>query len=164
MTETADNSCAIRPAQAHELTVERRVAAPPATVRRMWEERIEEWFCPRPWRMVVDRLDLHPGGVSQMRMLGPDGEDMPNHGIVLEASEHRIVTTDAFQSDWQPAGPFMVGIWSFDDDGAGGTILRGTARHWTEEACAQHEAMGFAEGWGACLDQLKTLAEGGSID
>ena len=32
-------------------------------------------------------------------------------------------------------------------------------RHWTEADCQRHKDMGFAEGWGACADQLVALAE-----
>ncbi|MBL8953722.1 MAG: hypothetical protein JNK82_23305 [Myxococcaceae bacterium] len=31
--------------------------------------------------------------------------------------------------------------------------------HWTAEAKKQHEAMGFAEGWGLCAKQLEALAK-----
>ncbi|MEH6790524.1 SRPBCC domain-containing protein [Parasphingorhabdus sp.] len=34
------------------------------------------------------------------------------------------------------------------------------ARHWSKEGRDRHEAMGFAEGWGACADQLAELCEG----
>jgi uncharacterized protein YndB with AHSA1/START domain len=38
-------------------------------------------------------------------------------------------------------------------------LYRRSARHWTEEARRSHEEMGFADGWGACADQLKALCE-----
>ena len=149
---------------AHELAVERRIAAPPAHVRRVWEARLAEWFCPRPWRVEIDAVELRPGGRFDLHMLGPAGEVSPNRGVVLEAGERRIVVTDALVDDWVPNGPFMLGIWTFADDAAGGTLARGIARHWTEQDRARHEAMGFAAGWSAVLAQLATLAEGGSLD
>ena len=52
----------------------------------------------------------------------------------------------------------MVGIWEIAPEGDG-TRYTASARHWSEEACRQHEEMGFTEGWGACADQLKALCE-----
>ena len=40
-----------------------------------------------------------------------------------------------------------------------GTRYSAKARHWTEEACNNHSTMGFADGWGACADQLVALCE-----
>jgi uncharacterized protein YndB with AHSA1/START domain len=52
----------------------------------------------------------------------------------------------------------MVAIFTFEPDGDG-TLYRACARHWTEEAMKQHEAMGFIEGWGIVAGQLAALAE-----
>ena len=38
------------------------------------------------------------------------------------------------------------------------TRYTATARHWTADAKAQHEAMGFEAGWGASADQLVEVA------
>ncbi len=32
-----------------ELAIERYIDAPPATVFRVWTERLEEWWAPMPW-------------------------------------------------------------------------------------------------------------------
>ena len=53
----------------------------------------------------------------------------------------------------------MIGFWEIEPEGSG-TRYTARARHWTDEAKAQHEAMGFEAGWGACADQLKALCEG----
>ena len=44
----------------------------------------------------------------------------------------------------------MIGIWTITPEesaGVPGTRYTAAARHWTEEDSAQHEAMGFADGW-----------------
>lgn len=143
----------------HELSVERRIAAPPAVVRRVWEERLAEWWCPKPWTTSVEALDLRPGGTFAATIRGPAGEVMPHVGVVLEAGPDRLVFTDALTPDWEPREPFMVSLFTFADDGAGGTLYRAAARHWAEEARAKHAAMGFAEGWGIVAGQLAALAE-----
>jgi uncharacterized protein YndB with AHSA1/START domain len=144
---------------ARELSVNRYIAARPEKVWRVMTERQEEWWCPRPWRAEIVTQDRRPGGSSSMVFRGPDGEEEPQDGIFLAWEEgRRFVTTDAVTSDFMPSGPFMIGIWEIAPEGEG-TRYTARARHWTDEAMRSHEEMGFAEGWGACADQLKALCE-----
>jgi uncharacterized protein YndB with AHSA1/START domain len=84
----------------------------------------------------------------------------PHPGTVLAwDEERRFAFTDAIVGDLEPAGPFMIGIWSVEAEGEG-TRYTAVARHWTAEDSARHAEMGFEQGWGACADQLKALAEG----
>ena len=146
--------------EANELTVERRIAAPPDLVWRVMTERMPEWFCPAPWRAEVVEQDWRPGGRSAMTFHGPDGETFPQEGVFLEVVPgRRFVSTDAYAAGWVPRDPFMTGIWEIEPDGDG-TRYRGTARHWTTEALEKHRAMGFEQGWGAAADQLKAMCEG----
>ncbi len=146
-----------------ELSVERRIVAPVEAVWRTMTNRFEEWFCPRPWRAEARDIEWRPGGRSLVVMHGPNGEEMPNEGVVLEYDPNRrFVFTDAFTAGWKPSGPFMVGLFEIAPDGDD-TCFTATARHWTDEALEQHHSMGFEHGWGAMADQLKTLAEGGTL-
>ena len=143
----------------NELSVTRFIAAPPARVWDMMTNHIEEWWCPKPWRAVFDRIDRKPGGVSNCTMYGPDGEVHANPGMVLAWDEgRRFAFTDAIVGDLEPAGPFMIGIWSIAPENEG-TRYTALARHWTEEAAQKHAEMGFEGGWGACADQLVALCE-----
>lgn len=56
----------------------------------------------------------------------------------------------------------MVGLFEIAPD-VDGAHFTATARHWTDEALERHHSMGFERGWGAMADQLKTLAEGGTL-
>ena len=142
-----------------ELRVERHIDAPVEKVWRMMTERFEDWFCPKPWRAEARELDWRPGGRSLVVMHGPDGEEMANEGVVLAFEPNRrFIFTDAFTTGWQPAKPFIVGVFEIEPEGTG-TRYRASARHWTREAMDQHLAMGFEAGWGAAADQLKALAE-----
>ena len=143
----------------NELSITRFIAAPPAKVWEILAERQNEWWCPVPWRAEVDEQDRRPGGVCKMTMFGPDGEVAPQNGIYLAYDEgRRFVTTDAVVDDFQPNGPFMIGIWEIAPEGEG-TRYTATARHWTEETMKQHAEMGFTEGWGACAEQLAAICE-----
>lgn len=142
-----------------ELSVTRFIAAPPAHVWAVMTDRIEEWWCPKPWHAEFALLERRAGGASTCTMYGPDGEVQPHRGFVLAWDEgQRFAFTDAIVGDLEPAGPFMIGIWSIEAEAAG-TRYTAIARHWTADDCARHEEMGFDEGWGACADQLVALCE-----
>ena len=143
----------------NELCVTRTIAAPPEVVWDVMVNRQEEWWCPRPWRTEIVAQERRFGGRSAMIMRGPDGEEMPQEGIVLAWDEgRRFATTDAIVGDLEPAGPFMIGIWEIAPEGEG-TRYTARARHWSDEARAEHEAMGFVQGWEACAAQLAELCE-----
>ena len=143
----------------NELSITRTIAASPEKVWDIMANRQEEWWCPAPWRIEMLAQDRRAGGRSAMIMRGPNGEEMPQEGIFLEWTEgKRFVTTDAVTSAFEPAGPFMIGIWEIEPEGDG-TRYTARARHWSEDAMKQHQDMGFEKGWEACADQLKALAE-----
>lgn len=142
-----------------ELVVERHFDVPPTAIWRAWTEHLTEWWCPKPWTTEIVEWDMRAGGASHLRMHGPNGETSDMPGVFLEVSEPgRIVFTNAFTAGWRPQKPFMVGIFEFSDDGAGGSHYRAAARHWDAESRDSHAAMGFAEGWGAVADQLLEVA------
>lgn len=143
----------------HELSVTRHIAASPQKTWHVMAERQAEWWCPKPWRVEIVEQDRRPGGRASMTMFGPEGEEMPQEGIYLAYEEgRRFITTDALTADFQPQGPFMVGIWEIEPEGDG-TRYTARARHWSEEAMIQHRDMGFVEGWTICADQLAELCE-----
>ena len=41
-----------------ELAVERYIDAPPETVFKVWTERLEEWWAPKPWTTKIIENDL----------------------------------------------------------------------------------------------------------
>jgi uncharacterized protein YndB with AHSA1/START domain len=143
----------------HELSVTRFIAAPPEKVWDVMTNRLAEWWCPKPWRAEFTNLERRAGGVSTCTMHGPDGEVHPNPGTVLAWDEgKRFAFTDAIVGDLEPAGPFMIGIWSVEAEGDG-TRYTARARHWKAEDSTRHNEMGFAQGWGAAADQLVSLCE-----
>ena len=143
----------------HELSITRLIEAPPETVYRVWTTRTSEWWAPKPYTTPHVELDLRPGGIGRMDMRAPDGSEMPNQGVFLEVEPNRkLVFTDAFKSGWAPQAAFMVVIVTFEPEGPG-TRYTARVRHWSEDAKAKHEAMGFEQGWGIVAGQLAELAE-----
>jgi uncharacterized protein YndB with AHSA1/START domain len=149
----------------YDLSVERRIDAPPSRVWQVMTDRITEWWCPKPWSTTIDKLEWKAGGAFHLVMRGPNGEadcqgEESVGGVLLEYEpERRFAFTDAFTSGWKPHEPFMVGIFEIEPDGDG-TLYRATARHWTAEAMEKHREMGFEQGWNAVAEQLARLAEG----
>jgi uncharacterized protein YndB with AHSA1/START domain len=145
----------------HELTLTRLIDAPRDKLYRCWTEPdlIKQWFTPRPWTTPVVETDVRPGGKSYMLFRGPEGQEFPNRGVYLEViPNEKIVFTDAYTEAWTPsAKPFMTGTITFRDEG-NKTRYDAVVRHWTAEDRAQHEAMGFHDGWGKATDQLEALA------
>ena len=147
----------------HELVLGRTLQAPRMAIWRCWTEPalMEQWFCPKPWFVSDVKTDLRAGGESSMMMNGPAGEKFPNQGLYLEVTPgKRLVFTDAFTSAWTPSGKaFMVGEINLADAPGGGTLYTAIARHWNAEDRAEHEKMGFHQGWGIAADQLEALAK-----
>jgi len=145
--------------EGNELSVTRLIDSPADRVWTIITERLTEWWCPKPWTTEIVAMDWRAGGRSAMVMHGPNGERHAQEGVFLEVVPgKRFVFTDAYAAGWVPQAPFMTGIFELADEG-GKTRYTATARHWTAEAKAQHEAMGFAQGWGVVADQLATLAK-----
>nr|WP_047167489.1 SRPBCC family protein [Sphingomonas sp. Y57] len=146
----------------HDLILTRLIDAPREKLFRCWTdpELIPLWFCPPPWGVSKAEVDLRAGGSCLIVMRGPEGQEMPNPGVYLEViPNEKLVFTDAFTRAWEPSEkPFMTGILTFADEDCK-TRYTATVRHWTAEDKAQHEAMGFHEGWGIATDQLEALAK-----
>ena len=95
------------------LSVSIHIAAPPQKVWDIMTKQQADYWCPKPWTVEIIEQDMRPGGRSAMIMRGPDGEELPTEGVYLEiVPGSYFMTTDAFTAGWQPATPFMVGIWA----------------------------------------------------
>ncbi len=151
------------PSAARELVLKKTLKAPRAAVYRCWTEPelMTQWFAPKPWSTPRAKVDLRPGGVNEITMADPDGNEFPNRGVYLAVEkDRRIVFTDAFTDAWVPSEkPFFVGEILLEDAPGGGTLYTAIARHWSEEDKQNHEKMGFHEGWGQCADQLDEVAQ-----
>lgn len=144
-----------------ELVLTRDVDVPREKLWRGWTdvELMKQWFVPKPWSIASAEIDLRPGGSSRIVMRSPEGQEFPNLGVYLEVvPNERLVFTDAYTRAWEPSEhPFMTAIITFEDLGGGRTRYTARAVHWTAADREKHEAMGFHEGWGKCLDQLVEL-------
>jgi uncharacterized protein YndB with AHSA1/START domain len=156
-----------------DLVLERTLNAPRDLVWKAWTnpEHLKQWFAPKPYEISELEMDLRPGGIFRIRMVGPDGFDTGhgNAGCVLEVVEgEKLVWTSALGPEYRPAEMASTGcesfpmtaIVTFADAGDGKTLYRAVALHRNAADRDVHEKMGFNEGWGKCADQLEELAQG----
>jgi uncharacterized protein YndB with AHSA1/START domain len=154
-----------------DLILERTLDAP---VGLVWKaltdpQHLKRWFAPRPYEISEIELDLRPGGIFRIRMVGPDGFDT-GHGVpgcVLEVVEgERLAWTSALGPGYRPnptgegceSFP-MTAIMTLADAGGGKTHYKAVALHKDVADRDAHEKMGFHDGWGTTADQLEELAQ-----
>jgi uncharacterized protein YndB with AHSA1/START domain len=154
-----------------DLVLERTLDAPLALVWKAYTdpEHLKQWFAPKPYEISECELDLRPGGIFRIRMVGPDGFDTGhgNPGCVLEVAEGRkLVWTSALGPGYRPneAGEGcesfpMTAIVTFADAGNGKTAYKAIALHRNMADKETHEKMGFHEGWGTVAGQLEEFAK-----
>ncbi len=149
-----------------DLVLERTIAVPPDRVWAAWTEPdlMKQWFTPAPWKTAAVDIDLRPGGRCVTTMESPEGELYPNVGCYLQVEPNRLlVFTSVMGEDFRPVnandghGLGFTARIEIEATSDGGTHYRAIAMHANEDAYKQHSDMGFAEGWGAALDQLVTL-------
>ena len=145
-----------------DLKIERLMAATPETIWRCWSEPdlFKQWFVPPPVEVTASENDLRPGGRAFNVMKLPDGTLIENDGCFLLAAPYtRLVFTDACLSGFRPAtapGFMTADVHLIQKNG--GTLYAAHVMHSDADKRAEHEKMGFHEGWGTTLDQLNDLA------
>jgi uncharacterized protein YndB with AHSA1/START domain len=154
-----------------DLALERTLDAP---LDLVWEaytnpEHMKRWFAPKPYEVTELELDLTPGGIFRLRMVGPDGFDT-GHGVpgcVLEVIEReKLVWTNALGPGYRPnetgegceSFPFTA-VVTFADAGNGKTRYKALALHKDVADRDTHANMGFEEGWGTVASQLEEFAK-----
>lgn len=150
-----------------DLVLERVVPVAPERVWAAWTEPelLVQWFTPAPWTTVHADVDLRPGGRFVTTMASPDGERFPNAGCYLAVEPNRLlVFTSVMTENFRPVTPSngagdlpFTGRVELSSADGGGTNYRAIALHAAEDDCRRHAEMGFADGWGAALDQLVAL-------
>ncbi|MGE3726474.1 MAG: SRPBCC family protein [Candidatus Sericytochromatia bacterium] len=145
-----------------DLVLERVVDVSPELIWKVWTEaeHLKKWFVPAPWTISECELDLRLGGMCRTVMRSPEGQEFPNLGCYLEiVPNQKLVFTDALLPGFRPSEkPFFTAMVLLEKV-ENGTKYTAIAMHRDAEGRKQHEEMGFAEGWGKCLDQLVTYVK-----
>jgi uncharacterized protein YndB with AHSA1/START domain len=154
-----------------DLVLERTLDAPIDLVWKAYTDpqHLKQWFAPKPYEISECELDLRPGGIFRIRMVGPDGFDTGHGGAgcVLEVVEgKKLAWTSALGPGYRPAEMGegcesfpMTAIVTFTDAGDGKTSYKAVALHKDAKDRDTHEQMGFQDGWGTTASQLEELAK-----
>jgi uncharacterized protein YndB with AHSA1/START domain len=145
------------------LEISRLIAAPRSKVWQAWAEphKLEQWWCPAPWRLTINHFGFVAGGAFDSTMHGPAGEEMAARGCFLLVDPQRqIVFTSLMAEGFTPVETdFAMTVRISLAEQASGTLYTATVMHRTPAETQAHVEMGFHEGWGAALAQLAALVE-----
>ena len=139
-----------------ELVMSRVINAPRDRVFEAWTkpEQMTQWFAPKPFQLIVGKMDFRPGGRFSMAMRGPNGEDFPFTGTYREiVPPVKLSWTGEF-----PNGPAdqMSTVISFEEEGQRTKLhVRQTFHLMTPEI--EHATKGAKQGWTMTLDQLEAF-------
>lgn len=159
-----------------DLVLERTLDAPIDLVWTAYTdpEHLKQWFAPKPYEISECELDLRPGGIFRIRMIGPDGFDTGhgNPGCVLEVVDReKLVWTSALGPGYRPAESGegcesfpMTAVVTFADAGNGKTHYKAVSLHKSAADRETHEKMGFHDGWGTVAGQLAEYARTLRVD
>ena len=151
-----------------DLTLQRVIRAPLERVWSAWTTPalLQRWWTPAPTLTRVDRLEVQPGGAFVTRMSEGGREYVPHTDSVflLVEPEHRLVFTNAVDSQWRPAAPAPVAMTAevVLTEHQEGTDYRVVVRHGDPTQRRRHEELGFFDGWGSVTAGLAAVAEGGT--
>ena len=139
-----------------ELTISRSFAAPRELVFKAWSsaEHMKRWFSPEGCSVPEATVDFRPGGVCEICMRLPDGQDFWSKGQYIEiAPPQRLVFESAVIVNGERKFTARTTV-TFDVEGVG---TRMTVRQAYEifDPAFQNAVEGSAEGWRTTLDKLE---------
>jgi uncharacterized protein YndB with AHSA1/START domain len=140
----------------HTIVIERELDAPRDLVWRVWTDpdEVAKWWGPEHFTTPRDKIemDLRPGGVCRMTMVGPDGEEYPNDGEfgIVEPPERLSFGEQVTEHPMIESGETTV---DFIDLGGDRTKVVVTSRM----VCADELVEMANAGWSSQLDKLAAL-------
>jgi uncharacterized protein YndB with AHSA1/START domain len=153
MARTSDINTALKP---KPLVISRTFAAPRDLVFKAWSSaaHMKRWFSPEGCTVPEAEIDFRPGGVFDICMHLPDGQDFWSRGKYIEVSPpDRLVFT---------AGVVVGGVKkftahttvTFEKEGAG-TRMTVRQEYDIHDEAFLYAVEGSAEGWRTTLDKLE---------
>lgn len=116
---------------------------------------IPQWWAPRRFTIIVDTMDVRPGGIWRILNRDADGNEYAFHGVYHEISPRRLVNT--FEFEGMP-GHVLLGIVTLEDVG-GKTKLTAKSIFETVEDRDGMLKAGMEEGGPETMDRLAELVE-----
>jgi uncharacterized protein YndB with AHSA1/START domain len=140
-----------------EVVITRVFDAPRELVWKAWTDprHVAQWWGPKHFTNPVCELDVRPGGVFLVHMMGPDGTVYPSKGVFQEVvePERLVFTSTAFED--ADGNPMLAARNTVTFEEQGGktkltlhaVVVKATPE--VEEALA-----GMEQGWNESLDKL----------
>ncbi len=131
-------------------------------------ERLAQWWGPKEFTLIVNKLEFHPGGTFHYCMRSPDGKDMWGKFIYEDIIvPERIIFTNSFSDEqgnitrnpFAPVWPLEVhNVITFSEDNGKTTLnMRGRPINSTEEEnrvfASSHKSL--QQGYKGTLDKLE---------
>src|SRR5271170_132948 len=139
-----------------EMSLTRRVSAPPEVVFRAWinAKELAEWWGPRGFTNPVCRVDAHIGGAILIDMRSPEGVVYPMTGrfVTIDRPHRLVFVTAAIDEYGKPM--FEVKNTVIFSELRGGTEISLVARVIKTTAAAPQYLSGMSQGWCQSLDRL----------
>ena len=145
-----------------EMSLTRRVSAPPEIVFEVWidAKHLAEWWGPKGFTTPVCKADARVGGAILIHMRAPDGVVYPMTGRFLEIDRpHRLVfETAAIDGGGSPMFEVLNTVTFTGVDG--GTEISLVARVTSTTPNAPRYLSGMSQGWSQTLDRLGAYVVG----
>jgi uncharacterized protein YndB with AHSA1/START domain len=142
-----------------EVSLTRRVAAPPELVFRVWTDpkHLAEWWGPKGFTNPVCEADARVGGAIRIHMRAPDGVVYPMTGRFVEIDRpHRLVfATAALDGEGRPMFEILNTVTFTRIDS--GTEIALVAKVTSTTPAAPKFLAGMSQGWSQSLDRLAAL-------
>jgi uncharacterized protein YndB with AHSA1/START domain len=116
---------------------------------------ITQWWSPKRFTIIVDKMDVKPGGVWRILNRDTEGKEYGFHGVYHEVSPSRLVYT--FEFEGMP-GHVLLGIVTFEDrDGRTKVTEKSVFESvWDRDGMLKS---GMEEGGPETMDRLAELVE-----
>jgi uncharacterized protein YndB with AHSA1/START domain len=139
-----------------EVSLTRRIAAPPELVFRAWTDpkHLAEWWGPKGFTNPLCEADARAGGAIRIHMRAPNGVVYPMTGRFVEIDRpHRLVfVTAAIDDRGEPMFEVLNTVIFTRVDG--GTEISLVARVTRTTPAAPQFLAGMSQGWSQSLDRL----------
>jgi uncharacterized protein YndB with AHSA1/START domain len=139
------------------VAVSRIFAAPRELVFRAWSsaDHLKRWFCPAGYTVPEAEVEFRVGGVFNICMRSPEGNDHWIKGQYAEIVPHTRLVIDMNVIGEQDKPLFRAyTVVSFADQ-SGGTLLSVTQSYTLFEPLAAAMIQGASRGWAQTLDRLE---------
>ncbi len=139
------------------LRLSRVLHAPRETVFKAWSsaDHVKRWFCPETFTIPQARVQMEVGGLFEICMRSPTGEEHWIHGAFVEVVPPSRLVIDMHVADSAGKKLFRARTEVDLSDALGGTKLDLTQTYTIIDPAAAWMVSGAPEGWRSTLDKLE---------